>query len=311
MTVFLTTLEQLGILFGFMIIGFILGKTKILPKDTAKVLSTLENNVFVPGLVLGTFAEKFTVESLAKSGELMGISSVITIIVIPLAFLFARFFTKDKYLKNIYTYGFIFANFGFMGNSLVLGLYGADGLFDYLVFTLPPWILIYVWAVPFLLMSDTEHKQTFKETMKKLFNPMFIAILLGMAICLLGIHLPKFLMSVINTAGSCMSPVAMILTGFVVSTISLKKAFASVKIYLVSLIRLVVFPLLFIGISAFFKLPQVATVCAVCQLSMPLGLNTIVVPAAYGKDTSVAASLAVISHLLSIVTIPLMFALAT
>ena len=42
---------------------------------------------------------------------------------------------------------------------------------------------------------------------------------------------------------------------------------------------------------------------------MPLGLNTIVVPAAYGKDTSVAAGMALVSHLLSCITIPVIFML--
>ena len=37
--------------------------------------------------------------------------------------------------------------------------------------------------------------------------------------------------------------------------------------------------------------------CTVCSLAMPLGLNTIVVPNAYGKDTTVAAGM----------TIPLVF----
>ena len=48
-------------------------------------------------------------------------------------------------------------------------------------------------------------------------------------------------------------------------------------------------------------------VCAVCAIAMPLGLNTIVIPSAYGKDSTVAAGMAIISHLLSCITIPLVF----
>ena len=40
---------------------------------------------------------------------------------------------------------------------------------------------------------------------------------------------------------------------------------------------------------------------------MPFGLNTIVIPSAAGKDTTVAAGLAVLSHLLSCITIPIVF----
>ena len=38
-----------------------------------------------------------------------------------------------------------------------------------------------------------------------------------------------------------------------------------------------------------------------------LGLNTIVYPAAYGGDTKTGASMAMISHVLSVITIPLMY----
>jgi predicted permease len=42
---------------------------------------------------------------------------------------------------------------------------------------------------------------------------------------------------------------------------------------------------------------------------MPLGLNTIVIPAAYGKDTTAAAGMALISHTLAVISIPILFLL--
>ena len=69
------------------------------------------------------------------------------------------------------------------------------------------------------------------------------------------------------------------------------------------------YPLLAVLIFAFVEIPRTYYICLICSLAMPLGLNTIVVPAAYGKDTSVAAGMAVVSHLLSAVTIPILFLL--
>ena len=114
---------------------------------------------------------------------------------------------------------------------------------------------------------------------------------------LIKIPLPKCVVSIIDVSGDCMSPIAMILTGVVVSQSSLKSAFTNVRIYIISVVRLIVFPLIFIFISSFLNLGETIYICAVCSLAMPLGLNTIVIPSAYGKDTSVAAGMAVISHL--------------
>jgi predicted permease len=68
-------------------------------------------------------------------------------------------------------------------------------------------------------------------------------------------------------------------------------------------------PLILIGISLFVEFPQTTFICALCSLAMPLGLNTIVIPSAYGKDTSVGARMAIISHLLSVITIPVIFSM--
>jgi predicted permease len=42
---------------------------------------------------------------------------------------------------------------------------------------------------------------------------------------------------------------------------------------------------------------------------MPLGLNSVVIPGAYGLDTSAAAGMALISHVLSCISIPAIFML--
>jgi len=100
---------------------------------------------------------------------------------------------------------------------------------------------------------------------------------------------------------------AMILTGVTVAKIDLKKVLTDYKIYIVSSIRLLILPIVFMGIFMLFDCSKTFLICAVASLAMPLGLNTVVIPSAYGKDTSTAAGMALISHTLSCITIPLIF----
>ncbi|MBE7033428.1 MAG: hypothetical protein E7406_04285 [Ruminococcaceae bacterium] len=304
MTVFLSTLNQTAFLFAFIAIGFFLAKTKQIPENSATVLSKLENLLFIPALVGGTFMKDFTVERLSSMWKLLLVSSIILAVVVLLVLLIVKLLSKDKYIQNIYTYGLCFSNFGFMGNAVVSALF-PDIFTEYIVFTLPLWILIYLWGVPSLLMSDSQ--MTIRQKLKNFLNPMFIGMILGMVIGLTKVSLPAWITSVVTVSGSCMSPVAMLLTGITVSQINFKKTFTNVGIYAVSVIRLLVLPLLFVLIARFIPMSETAYICAVCSLSMPLGLNTIVIPAAYGKDTSVPAGMALISHFLSCVTIPLLF----
>lgn len=306
MSIFLTTLNQTSFLFGLIVIGYILVKTKVLPENSVSVLSKLENTVFIPALVMKTFIENFTVDRISVAWKLLVCAFLLAVILIPIATLVSKRFTKDSYIQKIYIYGLIFSNFSFMGNAIVSSLF-KNIFFEYLIFTLALWILIYLWGVPRLLLFDSDKKQTIKENLKSFVNPMFVSMIIGMIIGLFKIPLPSWIESIISASSNCMSPIAILLTGVAISFISLKDTFTSIKLYLISIVKLIIMPFLFIGVTYFLKLPSTVYICSLCVLAMPFGLNTIVIPSAAGKDTSVAAGLAVVSHLLSCITIPVVF----
>lgn len=305
MELFISTLGQMIYLFIFIAIGYILAKFRVLPNGTDKVIAKLENNIFIPCLVASTFISNFTKDKLASAGLLFGLSFGLMVIILPLSILIPKLIVKDKYTRDIYTYGLAFSNFGFMGNSVVNALF-PQYFMEYLIFTLPLWILIYLWGVPFLLMPSGEKSGILKR-LKNFVNPMFIGMLIGGIIGIFAIRLPTSISSAVDTLGSCMSPMAMILTGVTVAKINLKKVLTDYKIYIVSFIRLLIIPIAFMGIFMLFDCSQVFLICAIASLAMPLGLNTVVIPSAYGKDTSTAAGMALISHTLSCITIPLIF----
>ena len=308
MNLFNSTLNQTAFLFSFIAIGYFLAKFKHIPENSSSVLSKLENMLFIPALVGGTFISDFTVEKLSSMWKVILASSVVLAVAAVLAVVVSKCLTRDKYIQNIFTYGLAFSNFGFMGNAVVKALF-PEIFTEYIIFTIPLWVLIYLWGVPSLLISGSGQKQSMAQKLKNFLNPMFIGMIIGMIIGLTGIKLPVWLTSVIEVSGNCMSPVAMLLTGITVAGISLKKTFTNLRIYAVTFIRLIVFPLLFVAIAQIIPMGNVAYTCALCSLAMPLGLNTVVIPSAYGKDTTVAAGMAVVSHLLSCITIPLLFLL--
>ncbi len=308
MAVFTATLNQTAFLFLLILAGFLLAKWKIVPVNSHTVLSKLENSILLPALVLGTFIENFTMEKLTVTWQLLLSSFALAAVFIGISLLCVRFCSKDKYERNIYTYGLCFSNFGFMGNAVVSALF-PEIFMEYLLFTLPLWILIYLWGVPVLLMTDTSEKQTLSKRLKNFVNPMFICTLLGIIIGLVGIPMPKFAVSAISAVSSCMSPVAMLLTGMTIAQFNLREILKIKSVYLVTALRLLVFPMLFLGAMLVIPMPETFSICAICSLAMPLGLSTIIIPGALGKDTKVASGMALVSHILSCLTIPVVFML--
>ena len=185
MPLFLSTLNQMGVLGFYMIIGFVIAKLKVVNKDSTTLLSKLENNVFLPALVLYTFIENFNVASLSQSWKLLLFSLCTEIIIIPIAILSARLASKDGFIRRMYTYGLSFSNFGFMGNAVVQALFSPAFYQSYIIFTLPLWTIIYIWGVPSLLIehsasTETELKKNrLLKSLKPLINPMFISLIIG------------------------------------------------------------------------------------------------------------------------------------
>lgn len=307
MTIFHLALERILLLFVFILAGFVLVKVKGLPKTSGEVLSKLENNLFIPALVFSTFASSFKMEKIAVAWKIFVLGAVVCVIMMIFSWIVVPRITKDKFTQNIYTYGLVFSNFGFMGNAIVSAVF-PDIFLEYLIFTLPMWTFIYVWGVPCLLIPRSGGNK-FLSRLKSFINPMFIAMLLGIAVGVTGYSLPAFLSSAIDTAGECMSPVSMILTGVIVASSSVGRVLKNGSIYVMTFIRLLLLPLLGILVFYIFRVPETYYVCTICALAMPLGLNIMVVPSGYGKDTSLAAGAIIISHLVSAVTIPLVFAL--
>ena len=310
---FTATLSPMLVMFMCMIIGFVLKKKNLVPDNGDTVFSKLENYILVPALIMSTFMNYCTVESLSKYYNLIlycAIALVIALIIsVPLSKLFAK---NDAYKRNIYKYALTFGNFSFMGNAIVPAILGAadsEILYKYLLFILPLNLAVYTWGV-IILIPKGEGKQ---NPLKNLLNPIFISILIGAAIGLTGInkYMPSFITTTIDYCKACMAPLAMVLTGFVIGGYSIKELLSNKQVYIATALRLFIIPAILLVMLKLIGASALVLTLALFAYATPLGLNTVVFPAAYGGDTKTGASMAMISHTLCVISIPIMYALLT
>lgn len=305
--VFSATLSPMLVMFLCIIIGFVLKKKKLCPDNTVTVLSKLETTVFNPALTIHTFCKYCTVSSLSQQYQLVLYCLVAIVIAVSLSYLLSGLFEKKGYTRNIYKYALAFGNFGFMGNAIVPAILGEEFLYPYMLFTLPMNTAVYTWGIS-ILIPKGEKKQ---NPIKNLLNPTVFGTVLGIVIGLSGIQLPGFISNTLSNLGSCMGPVAMVLTGFVIGSYPFKKLLTNQKIYIATALRLFILPTLLVLTLKLLKADSTSLTMCLFAFATPLGLNTVVFPAAYGGDTSTGASMAMISHTLSILTVPIMYALFT
>ncbi len=305
MQVFQITLSQILLLFALMAVGFAFNRSGLMPKETSRVLSRLETYLFLPCLNFKTFYESLRTDNLKIAGELLIYGTVTMLVSFLIAVLIARFFSKDTYIKGIYAYSFTISNMGFMGNALVQGVFGPEAFFHYMMFQIPFLIFIYTYGM-YALVPRKEGKGF---SLKNLVNPALIGLALGAVFGIFEIPLPKFLTGTVSAAASCMSPVAMLIVGFVLANYSLKALSKNVRIYISCVVRLVAIPLLVYLLMRLLGVSEDIMRVAVCISALPMGLNTIVFPEAYGGDATTGAAMALISHIMAIATMPVLFGL--
>lgn len=329
--VFFAALNPMLSLFICMLVGFVLKKTNILPSNASTIMSKLVVWVFYPALSFSTMARHFTLSTLKLHATNMGMFLVGLASAIGISILIAPLFVREKcYEKGIYLYALAFANSGYMGDPLVQAMFGSEVLSYYKLACIPLSIAIYTWGMSNLVPSDKANG----SVLKKIFNPPLIAMLIGIAVGIVSGALvdvpagvstaydavfPKFIISTLDSLQSCMGPTAMLIAGVTVANYDLGEMFKMKKVYYATALRLIFIPAIIFSIMFGVKelinlvfgasIDNTPILLIFFAIATPLGLNTIVFPEAYGGNPKIGASMAMISHTICVITIPIMFAL--
>lgn len=143
--------SQVIMLFVFIAIGFVLGKTKISKNEHSQILSSLLVYIFLPCNIFKTFSKNFTVTYIIEGYQQLILSTVIILILLVLSHFVSKLFSKEKYEKCIYEYSLIVPNYGYMGYALAEALFGEAGLTNMMVFALP--VSLYIYTIGFCKLT--------------------------------------------------------------------------------------------------------------------------------------------------------------
>lgn len=296
----LVVLERLSEFYIFLFIGWILGRWKkdLIPQTG--ILSFLIVNLFLPCTVISSFSENFTVDYFLNNGASLVFSTVLLAVLHFTCKFPAKALTKDAFERRVYEYSFVIPNGAYLGYPLILAIFGSQGLTDYVLFTIP--FSIYTYTYGFVILSGQG------KGIKSLLNPTTVSILVGAALGLLQISLPKVISQPIASASACVGPLSMIMTGLTLADMAPKSLLMDKKAYLMVALRLVIIPAVVFAVCRLLDLPQII-VPAVIYMAMPTGLNTIIFAKNGGQSPELGAKLAFLSHLASLATLPLWLAL--
>ena len=211
--------------------------------------------------------------------------------------------------RRVLRYGTVFANCGYMGLPLQQVLFGADG-----VFYGATWIGVYnlvAWSFGLVLMSGDRRQISFK---KLLLNPGILAVLTGIVIFVCSIELPTIILQPIHYFSALNVPVPMVISGYYLSKADLRTIWKHANYYITIALRLAVIPLCSIGLMFLlqkaFRLDGMLLAACIVDIAAPVAAATTMFSTLFRQDSETAANLVSISTLLSVLTLPIMVALA-
>lgn len=317
MEAFIALLNPMLMLFICMAIGYALTRSGVMPKRGAAVLSKSVTWIFAPSLSFITMARSFTLESLERGSALFIIGLIVGIISTLISIPIGMALAGKKELRGVFMYGLALGNMGYLGDPIVLSLFGDEVLVYYKLFTLPMTVIIYTWGVAMLVPGDKGKKSVFR----RLVNMPLIATVIGLIVGITGLGelLPEFLNVTFDSLKVCLGPVAMIVAGMTVAGYSVRELVKNTRVYITTGLKMLVYPFIMCGIVFLFKLlfESVLKVplgngvfyFAFFAFACPLGLNTVVYPESYGGDSRPGASMAIISNTLAVISMPLLYTL--
>ena len=294
-------IEQLCVLYIFIIGGFYLGKKRPDASANSGIVSYVLVNVFFPAKIFLNFSTSFTVDYVKNNYISVFIGIGLLLLMLALGVGVAKLLGRTPYEKKVYVYSTAISNYAYLGYVLVGEALGDAAMNNLMTFCIP--ISIFCNTVGIAMLMDK------KINLKNLFQPVTVAMFVGIAWGLLGLPMPQMLNTVLKSAGACMGPVSMVLVGLVLAGFTWKQLLPSWQAWGFCLVRLIIVPAMVYGvcmlIGQFIPLPDAVYPSAVIMAAMPCGLNPVVYPKLIGQDCSLGAKLIPLTSILSMATIPL------
>lgn len=301
-----TSFTQVVILFLVAAVGFICHKTGIYTEKASRLTTNLLFYMVAPAIIIRSFyGMDYSRDSI--KGLLMALLGGILFHVVGMIFATVLFNKNGQETASIFKYACCYGNVGYMALPLAQAILGDEGVFYCSVILVPFNILSFTHGVGIMQKKDEKEKINIK---KLIVNPGVIGVAIGFPIFLLQIDLPQIIYSPVSYIADLNTPLAMVMFGTYLASADWKTLFSDKRIFGSAIVKLILVPLITIGCLKLFGYG--GTLIAACALSAsaPTASNTVMFAAKYDRDTAVASKVTAFVSVLSILTMPVMIAIA-
>ncbi|WP_019778674.1 AEC family transporter, partial [Streptococcus sobrinus] len=271
MSVFLQSISGIVTIIIMVVVGYVLANRGWFDDKSSSLIARLVTQIGLPCYMIETIVGRFSANDLKTMLPQLRYPALSMVILLGIAMAFAQIFQVKKSHRGLFTSMFFNSNTVFVGLPINQALFGDASV---------PYVLVYYmcnttffWTIGlYLIQRDGELGRglSWKDSLKKIFSAPLLGFMVGVALVLLGVKLPHFLLSDLIYLGNITIPLSMIFIGISISKLGLSKLRLGKDNLLILLGRFVVAPLLMTFMVMPTKIPHLMKEVFIIQSAMPV-----------------------------------------
>ena len=294
----LQLLQQIIVFFLKMSCGFTVVKCGLIDAKSSKTLSVICIYIIMPCVMINAFQIEYSRS--IRNGFLLAVTAAILIHIFLLVFV--QIIGRPLKLSVVEKESIIYSNSGNLVIPLVTVVLGEK------------WV---IYASAFLsvqMILMWTHGQSLMEAKaginwkKILCNINLIAIILGIVLFFTQIRLPVILGNTMSQISATLGPVCMIMLGMTMTEVKWKDIFSHSRIYLITILKMVVTPLFlkYLPLDSMVKDGKTILLISLMAVITPSATTVVQLAQLYDQEPVYASTINVMTTLVSIITMPLM-----
>lgn len=292
---------QIVVMFLLIGIGVICYKRNMITDEGSAQMSSVLMTFVMPCIIIHSFCREFDPAMMGKLIQAFLLSVLLLVASLILSVLVFPKNSPDYADKRMCT---IFSNNGFMAIPLLQALYGEDSIFIGSINIVVT--NIFLWTVGVWMLSRASGRSSGAWNWRKiLLNPGTIGLAVGLIIFVTSFQLPTVVNDAILFLSDLNTPLAMIVLGVYLAQSNLLQALKSRSIYLVSLCRLLIIPLITIAAAALLPFDSDVSQVLLVSIATPCAVANSMFAQMFGTNYRYSSQIIAFSTVISAVSLPI------
>lgn len=285
-------------------VGFYFTRKEKWPDNTNKVFSTTVVQIAAPALAVVSIENRFTPDLLKAAFWNLLIITAGLLIMHLLGRLLGRILKLHAKKNAVFVTTFTFNNSMFIGLPIISIVFGHDGL-PYL-FTFYLVTITMFWSLGAYTLCNASDIGGKSFSVKKIFSPGLIGVLIGCFLAGMGWHLPTIIDTALTYLGDMCVPLSLLVIGSNLAR-STARGFQKITVdqVIIMLGKFLIHPLLIWGMFSLFGITGFPLKVFILAAALPCHAQTAIMAEYYDLEGEYASNLVSLSTLISLFTIPI------